>query len=103
MKQRIRHILQEALIVESLMFRAVAIKYKGIVYEGEPWMVHASIIEEILGQDAADEYISTLWLDGVEEGYVTIDGRFVTKEQAKELVGEDESGSLRDMEVLESE
>jgi hypothetical protein len=103
MRDRIRNILLESLILESPIFRAVAIKYKGKVYEGEPWMVHASIIDEIFGQDAADEYISNMWMDGVEDGYVTVDGRFVTRAEAKNLVGEDESGLLRDMEVLESE
>lgn len=101
MKNRIRQVLREALILESPLFRSVAIRYKGKVYEGEPWMYHANLVDEVLGEDAYADYENGFGIEGLEDGYVTLDGKFVDRQGAQEMVGEWESGDLKQIGALD--
>jgi hypothetical protein len=50
MRQRIRNILFETLILESLMFKEVAVKYNGTVYAEMPFFIHAYICDQIANE-----------------------------------------------------
>lgn len=84
MKRRIRNILLETLILESPMFKAVAVKYNGKVYAGTPFSIHASICDQItdeIGQEYRDDVI-----ENAIAGYITLDGKFVNRREAGELL-----------------
>jgi hypothetical protein len=90
MKKRIRNILIESLILESPMFKAVAIEYDGAVYVGEHWMGHADLVTKV-----AEEIDDLEVILDCTDGFMTIDGKFVTREQARQMVGYGESGTLK--------
>lgn len=90
MKQRIRNILMETMILESPLFKAVAVEYKGKVYVGEPWMNHADLTDQV-----ADEIDDSDIILDCTDGFMTISGKFVTREEARKMVGSGESNKLR--------
>ncbi len=85
MRQRIRNILLEALILESPLFKAVAVRYNGKVYEGKPSDgFHSEVLSRII-------YMLDLKFDEIdykefEDGYITMDGKFVTRREASEMM-----------------
>ena len=99
MRERIRNILLESFIFQNPIFRAVAIEYKGKVYEGEPWMIHQQVAERILQSNKRFRW-GDIVMNGVD-GFVTVDGEFVTRAQAKNMVNvEPESDRFRHMGIM---
>jgi hypothetical protein len=97
MRNHIRNILLESLILESPLFKAVAVEYDGEVYEGEPWMTHGMVIHGILEKMGIDpeklsvhEYYLHAEKLGMIEGFVSMDGRFVSREDACRMVDDAE-------------
>lgn len=105
MRSRIRNILIESLILESPLFRAVGLKDGDRVYEGQPYDTHADMIMEYFGEDIYSDYpdgfedSDDVWdfLDrrGVVEGFITIDGQFVSRDEAGEMVKFPETYTMR--------
>jgi hypothetical protein len=85
MRNRIRNILIKALILESPLFKAVAVKYDGKVYEGERGDIHAWVINRIIDKFGMEhfEHIHRNSIDG----YITLDGKFVDRFEAGILLG----------------
>jgi hypothetical protein len=88
MKKRIRNILIESLILESPLFRSVAIKYKGKVYEGEPGMTHGDIMVSVLGTGLYDHR-------ELSEGFITVDGKYMSRDEAEYYVKDAESKRMK--------
>ena len=102
MRNRIRNILLETLILESPLFKAVAIKVFGRVYVGDPEMFHAHLDERVVDEkfNSIDEYQAALSKYNVECGYITMDGNFVTRKEAGEMVDNPDSLEMRDIGAL---
>jgi hypothetical protein len=112
MRNRIRNILIEALILESPLFKAVAVKYNGKVYRGKPGDYHEDVQRQIViplildpsgidfDEDWSDEIYDRIRDLGIIDGYITNNGRFVSKEDALKMITNPDSDFPDDSVVL---
>jgi hypothetical protein len=86
MKNRIRNILLEALISESPLFTAVAIKVDGRVYRGTYEDTHSSLTAKIFGEDWYDKHAEGDNYWGKICGFIDVNGNFVSRSDARSMV-----------------
>ena len=85
-RDRIHNILLEALISESPLFTAVAIKVNGKVYKGNDWDTHSTLTGRRLGEDWYDKHAehNDFWEETC--GFIDVNGDFVTRRNARAMV-----------------